>query len=109
VYGHFTIRNIMTKRLSTRWQRDANSMADAEFAGRLLKAFRRNTRWWRSVFYKQPAGWGPRARRLLKEVLMEANYYVQELNNKFTNPSGTKQPASHPADDAPVPEQVSTS
>jgi hypothetical protein len=99
----------MTKRLSARWQRDTSSMSEAEFADRLLKAFRRNTRWWRSVFCKQPVGWGPRARRLLKEVLMEANYYVQELNNKFTNPSGTQQPASQPADEAPVPAQVSTS
>ncbi len=108
-YGHFTIRNIMTKRLSARLQRDPGSMSDTEFVGSLIQAFRRNTRWWRSVFCKQPAGWGPRTRRLLKEVLMEANYYVQELNNKFTNPSGTHQPAAQPADGAAVPEQVSTS
>jgi GTPase Era involved in 16S rRNA processing len=108
-YGHFTIRNMMAKRLSTRLRRDAGSMSETEFVGGLLQAFRRNTRWWRSVFCKQPAGWGPRARRLIKEVLMEANSYVQELNNKFTNPSGTHQPAAQSGDDTPVPEQVSSS
>jgi hypothetical protein len=108
-YGHFTIRNMMAKRLSTKWQRDTSSISEAEFVGGLLQAFRRNTRWWRSVFCKQPTGWGPRARRLVKEVLMEANYYVQELNNKFTNPSGTHQPVAQPVDNAPVPERVSIS
>ena len=56
-YGHFTIRNIMAKRLSTRLQRDANSIADAEFVGGAAqRRFRRNTRWWRSVFCSQLDG-----------------------------------------------------
>jgi GTPase Era involved in 16S rRNA processing len=107
-YGHFTIRRLAAKHITTRLQRDTRPMAHDEFFDGLTRAFHRNTRWWRSVFCKQPTGWGHRTRRLVKEVLTDANYYVQELNNKFTNPSGTSRPAATPAYAAPVAEKAST-
>jgi Dynamin family len=106
-YGHFTIRNMATKHLIARLQREACTLPDGEFLSGVTKAFRRSTRWWRSVFCKQPAGWGHRAQRLLKEVLTEANYCVQELNNTFTNPSGTRRATAKSAEDATVTEKVS--
>jgi hypothetical protein len=54
----------------------------------LQKAFGKNTRPWRSIFFTRPAGWGKRARHPLAEVLAEADRYVQSLNDRFTNPSG---------------------
>jgi hypothetical protein len=107
VYGHFTIRHMATKHLITRLQREARTLPDGEFLSGVTKAFRRSTRWWRSVFCKRPAGWGHRAQRLLKEVLTEANYCVQELNNTFTNPSGTRRTTAKSAEDATVTEKVS--
>ena len=107
IYAHFTIRKMAAKHVMTTLQHDARTMPEGEFWGGLIKAFRRNTRWWRSVFYKRPVGWGPRARRLLTEILTEANSYVQELNNKFTNPSGTNRPAAKSIDEAPVTAKVS--
>jgi hypothetical protein len=40
-------------------------------------------------------------------VLIEANRYVQDLNDKFTNPSGKGVPVLKPAVEAEKPEQVS--
>jgi hypothetical protein len=90
-YAHFTIRKKATNHIINRLQRDLRHIRNLDFLGNLTKAFRKNTRWWRSVFYKQPTGWSQHARHHLKEVLTEANYYVQELNNTFTNPSGISQ------------------
>jgi GTPase Era involved in 16S rRNA processing/uncharacterized membrane protein len=106
-YAHFSIRKIVAKSISTRVQRDTHLIQDTAFLGSFVRAFYKNTRFWRSIFYKQPAGWGPRARRALKEVLIEANAYVQELNNKFTNPSGISSSAHKPTDETLIPEKVS--
>ena len=43
---------------------------------------------------KHPIGWGARARRQIADVLAEANGYVQDLNDKFTNPSGVDKDAA---------------
>jgi hypothetical protein len=55
----------------------------------LLSAFIRNTQPLHPVFMNKPAGWGNWARRKLAEVLAEADEYVENLNDRFTNPSGT--------------------
>ena len=47
---------------------------------------------WRGIFAKQPAGWGRRSRRVLEELSQQANFYVQSLNDRFTNPSGARAP-----------------
>jgi hypothetical protein len=59
-----------------------------EDAGCLTHAFIKNSRPWRSIFTRQPAGWNKRARKKLREIVQEADSYVQMLNDKFTNPSG---------------------
>ena len=53
-----------------------------------IAAFRKNTSVWHSILHKRPVGWGKRAQRRLRAVLIDANRYVQDLNDKFTNPSG---------------------
>jgi len=52
------------------------------------RAFLKNTRAWRSIFYPNPVGWGRRAGKEIKEVLVDANRYVQTLNDRFARPSG---------------------
>jgi GTPase SAR1 family protein len=102
-YSHFVIRKRAAKNLMNRLQRDAH---DLDFLRGITRAFKKNTRFWRSIFHKRPVGWGPQARRHLKEVLTEANYYVQELNNKFTNPSGVTPDGQ--AEETTTTEHVST-
>ncbi|MCP5141362.1 MAG: dynamin family protein [Chromatiales bacterium] len=56
----------------------------------ILRAFARSTRPIRPLFARNPAGWGRWARKRITRVLADANGYVQELNDRFTNPSGPK-------------------
>ena len=82
-------------------------MREQDFLDNFMRAFRKNTSLWHSVFHKRPVGWGKRAQRRLKEVLIEANRYVQDLNDTFTNPSGKGTPSVRPTVEAEKPEQVS--
>jgi hypothetical protein len=88
VWAHFSIRRLTAKRIMIRLQRQLRNLHERDFVEGLLNAFRKNTRFWRSILMKHPAGWGARARRQIADVLAEANGYVQDLNDKFTNPSG---------------------
>lgn len=54
----------------------------------LERAFAKNTGPWRSVFMSDPAGWGKKSKRLLGEVIAEAEKYVQTLNDRYAHPSG---------------------
>jgi hypothetical protein len=108
-YTHFSIRKLAARHIVSKLQHDKRDIHDTEFLGSFINAFRKNTRLWRSIFCKQPAGWGNRARRLLKEVLAEANVYVQELNNTFTNPSGSSNPAAQQTNELPTPEKIAAS
>jgi len=57
----------------------------------LALALRKNTGFWRSLFFwlvKQPKGWGSKTQRRLHNSLSNISSYVQQLNNRFTNPSG---------------------
>lgn len=66
-------------------------MADdlgAEQRDGLENAFARNTGFWNSVLRSSPRGWGWRSRKTLRDVFANADRYVQELNNRYTDPSG---------------------
>jgi hypothetical protein len=54
----------------------------------VVRAFRRNTRVWRPLLGRDPPGYGRMARRRLSRVLNDADRYVQDLNNRFADPSG---------------------
>jgi hypothetical protein len=105
-YVHFSFRRMAVKHIIAKLQRDRHDLHETEFLGSLGNAFRKNTRFWRSIFCQQPTGWGHRARRLLAAVRSEANTYVQALNNRFTNPSGTSDAVEGQAADVPTPEKV---
>jgi hypothetical protein len=82
---HFGIRTLAAKSI-------ARSLApqpqEEDLRGDLAEAFGRNTRFWRSIFSRSPAGWGAGARRRLHKVRQDSNTYIQTLNDRFTNPSG---------------------
>ncbi|WP_456373351.1 dynamin family protein [Thiolapillus sp.] len=54
----------------------------------LAGAFHKSTRPWRSLMSKTPAGWGRATRRKLSALINRADEFVQQLNDRFTNPSG---------------------
>ncbi len=53
-----------------------------------VRAFKKNIRWWRSIFRRKPAGWGRRNMKRLAKLTSDANGYVQKLNDVYANPAG---------------------
>ena len=95
---HYGIRRLAARSL----QRMAHKLAAArEIRGNLAQAFRANTAPWRSIFAKTPRGWTRRSRRLVMEVLEDTDRYVQDLNDSFTNPSGTRHEEAAPEPEPP--------
>ena len=95
-YIHFAIRRFAAGQVIAKLKKRVHDMRDVDFADSIANAFRKNTRFWRSIFSKQPVGWGQHAKRQIAAVLAEANGYVQTLNDKFTNPSGGSGATSEP-------------
>ncbi len=91
-YLHYAARRIAAGFVRRRIERAHPDLPERE---RLLNAFRRNTRFWRSIFEEEPAGWGRRAQRRLQRVIDDADRYVQMLNDRFTDPSGHQRPATN--------------
>lgn len=88
---HYLIRNAAARTIFPVLRRYTEQQG---IKGNLVEAFRHSTRPWRSIFNKNPAGWSRRARTHLKQVIEDADSYVQTLNDRFTNPSGDGTPAS---------------
>jgi hypothetical protein len=92
LYAHFAMRRVAARQVINRVRRE---IKDGEIVEHYIGAFEKNTRWYRSIFSKQPAGWNDRTKHRIKEVLADAGLYVQKLNDRFTNPSGeTRLPVS---------------
>jgi predicted GTPase len=81
---HFGFRRLAAGQL----ERTIRKKAPSEYVNDLLRAFRRNTRWSRNMLHRSPAGWGMRGRRLIRKTIDNRTDYVQDLNDRFTNPSG---------------------
>ncbi len=96
IAAHFGVRRLMAKSL-TGWVR--KKAATAKLRGNLVAAFDYNTAHWRTLLRITPRGWGSSARRRVEKVIQDADSYVQTLNDRFTNPSGTS-PAEIRANDA---------
>jgi hypothetical protein len=105
-YIHFALRKLSARSIIAKLRRETRELRDQELLENFIAAFRKNITLWRSVFRKRPVGWGKRTQRRLKEVLMEANLYVQDLNDKFTNPSGKGTPVIKPVAPPVTPEKV---
>lgn len=84
---HFGVRGIAARSLLGAVRKQASK---AGLKGDASAAFLRSTNPWRSVLRKQPAGWGRKSRRQLREVLQSTDTYIQTLNDQFTNPSGSE-------------------
>ena len=62
----------------------------------LTRAFHINTRFWRGLWRQQPVGWRKRQQRQVSSVLEQTDRFVQELNDRFTNPSGRTECGGNP-------------
>ncbi len=87
MYLHFSLRKQASRHVAREILRE---MPEGHERESILRAFSRNTRPWRSLFRRNPVGWGRGAKKRIARVLADANTYVQELNDRFTDPSGKK-------------------
>ncbi|MCB1857938.1 MAG: dynamin family protein [Gammaproteobacteria bacterium] len=86
---HFVVRAVTAGWVAKNLKKYAAELA---IRGDITKAFLRSARPWRSIFMKNPAGWGRGARKRLHQVTQDADAYVQRLNDSFTAPSGQPNP-----------------
>jgi hypothetical protein len=84
-YVHFSIRRLTADYVSRKLLADVK---DPDLQANYTRAFKKNSRWYRSLLKRKPAGWGRRAQRRLAKVLEDTNTYIQKLNDMYTNPSG---------------------
>ena len=57
----------------------------------LRLAFKRTTRFDRSIFQRSPAGWGKRAIKRLEAIILSANQQIEHLNDRYADPAGKNQ------------------
>ena len=88
-YLHARLRGRAARAVLARLAKQPPDAHGTRFADSLPRAFRNSVGGWRSIFWRRPVGWEPRSRRRVADVLLEANGYVQLLNDRYTDPSGT--------------------
>ncbi len=84
---HFWVRKKVAQRIARRLDRRG-------LVGDLGAAFLKNTRWTHTIFHRKPVGWGRLARKHVVHARQAADHFVQELNDRFTNPSGESKQAN---------------
>ena len=88
-YLHARLRGRAARAVLARLAKQPPDAHGTRFADSLPRAFRNSAGGWRSMFWRRPVGWESRSRRRVADVLLEANGYVQLLNDRYTDPSGT--------------------
>ncbi|MBP2297917.1 dynamin family protein [Azospirillum picis] len=83
--GHFKIRQVFARRIA-RGLSDRFGDVDLD----LRQAFLNNTRFYRSIFAKQPVGWGQRARKAIFAIREATAVHVQRVNDLYTDPAGRR-------------------
>ncbi|MBF0108109.1 MAG: dynamin family protein [Magnetococcales bacterium] len=86
---HFAVRRFNARSILAQLSRQVEH---PDLLDHLSRGFAFNTRPWRSLFSTRPAGWGGNIKRKLQDVLKETDRYVQNLNDRFADPSGRKDP-----------------
>lgn len=87
---HFSLRRVVAKKVA----RNMSTEVAEEERQNYLQAFALNSRWWRSLFRKRPAGWGKRSATRVERVREEVKGYIEELNDTFADPSGQGAPSA---------------
>jgi len=68
----------------------AKKLSTDDAYGNISTAFRANTRWWRSIFRKNPVGWNNKVRTRMDGIRSDIDDFVQTLNDRYTSPAGSK-------------------
>jgi hypothetical protein len=84
-YVHFSLRNWTAQKVMKKLLQEVQQ---PDLKANYIQAFRKSSRWYRSLLFRKPSGWGGRTSMRLEKVLEDSNAYIQKLNNTFTNPSG---------------------
>ena len=100
IYVHFLLRKLAAGSVLAGLRREQSLEGVREW---VLRGFAKNVRPWQWMITSDPAGWSGFVRRKLDRVLADANRYVQALNSRFADPSGTRS-----APDAPPGDQAET-
>ena len=66
----------------------AKKLSTDDTYGNISTAFRKNTRWWRSIFKKNPVGWSNRVQVKMDGIRSDIDEFVQTLNDRYTSPAG---------------------
>ena len=88
---HFFLRRVISNRIlrtNIKEKETPDQYANYE------RAFRKNTRWWRSLFSRKPTGSGKGTMKRLAKVVEDTNLYIRMLNDRYTNPSGGEKATS---------------
>jgi len=92
-YLHQGLRRLAAIPVTRRLRRD-ESLDDGDDRDALVRAFRANVAAWWHGLGAPPVGWNRRSRREVERVLAEAKRFIQELNDRYTDPSGEGAPAA---------------
>lgn len=84
-YVHFNIRRWAARKVENKL---LTEIKDSDLLANYKRALHKSSRWWRSLFLPNPAGWGKRSAAALDQVVEDSNAYIQKLNDEYTNPSG---------------------
>ena len=85
IWAHLRIRSWIAAKTAARLLKE---IGDENQRGNYLRAFRKSSRWCRSLLLPHPAGWSQRTAGVLDAVIDASNTYIQKLNDLYTNPSG---------------------
>ena len=106
IYFHFRLRHWAAKR---NIGKILKTIDNDDVHPNYIRAFRKNTSWYRSLFLRHPAGWNKKNNQKLAQILDDTNSYIQKLNDMYTNPSGNRQVVETIAVDTDLPDSSDAS
>ncbi len=100
LYLHFSIRRLAARFIGRRLARDKERPERSREW--IRRGFDHNTRAWRSIFGQTPAGFGRKTRERIADIIAQADRFVQRINDRFADPSGTSTNPARPESGARV-------
>jgi len=88
LYIHFSIRRFVANKLLKKLANEIGN--EHETYKQYMQAFNKSTAAYRPMFLQGPVGWNEVTQQTIDEIINEANDYIQQLNDQFTNPSGNE-------------------
>ncbi len=89
---HYWIRSIVAKKV-------VKTLKSYKGPGDIVRAFLKNTKFYRSVFAPSPTGWNWFSRKVVTDVRNEADDMVKKLNDKYSDPLGRQEALAQQYDD----------